>query len=43
MSTDQTKEPKKELEKKKRILLTSKRKLKSGQELLLEKKDEKEK
>ena len=38
MKANQTKEPKKELEKKKRILLTSKRELKPGQQLLLDKK-----
>lgn len=43
MSTDQTKEPEEELENKKRILLTSKRELKPGQELLLDEINEEEK
>ncbi len=40
MSTDQTKESEKELGKKKRILLTSKRELKPDKHLLLDKKNE---
>lgn len=39
MCTNQTKEPEKELEKKKRNLLTSKRELKPDKHLLIDKKE----